>query len=74
MLRERVITALVLLALLIPALLAASPLPFELLTLLLIGAAGWEWARLCGFGATTSVLSGVALGLVLAAIGPLWGI
>ena len=74
MLRERVITALVLLALLIPALLAASPLPFELLTLLLIGAAGWEWARLCGFGAATSVLSGVALGLVLAAIGPLWGI
>ena len=36
MLRERVITALVLLALLVPALIAASPLPFALLTLVLI--------------------------------------
>ena len=38
MLRERVITALVLLALLIPAVIAASPLPFALLTIVLIGA------------------------------------
>jgi phosphatidate cytidylyltransferase len=74
MLRERVITALVLLALLIPAVLAASPLPFEILTLLLLGAAGWEWARLCGFGPAASVASGLALGAVLAAIGPLWGV
>jgi len=74
MLRERVITALVLLALLVPAVLAASPLPFELLTLLLIGAAGWEWARLCALPPAASVASGVLLALGLAAIGPLWGL
>jgi phosphatidate cytidylyltransferase len=72
MLRERVLTAIVLLALLVPAVLAASPLPFELLTLLMIGAAGWEWARLCGLAPAASVLSGVVLGLVLAVLGPLW--
>lgn len=74
MLRERIITAIVLLALLVPAVLATSPLPFEFLTLLLIGAAGWEWARLCALPPGASLLSGVVLGLVLAAIGPLWGI
>src|SRR4051812_35239334 len=74
MLRERIITAVVLLALLIPAVLAASPLPFELLTLVLLGAAGWEWARLCGLAGPASVASGVVLGLVLAALGPLWGV
>lgn len=46
MLIQRVITALVLLALLLPALMAASPVPFALLSLLLIGAGGWEWGRL----------------------------
>ncbi|MDP4300159.1 phosphatidate cytidylyltransferase [Leptothrix discophora] len=46
MLRTRVITALVLLAVLLPALLAASPWPFQLLTLVMIAAAGWEWSRL----------------------------
>ena len=57
MLMPRILTALVLLALLVPALLAASPLPFAALTLVLIGAAGWEWARLNG------ACPGVSLGL-----------
>lgn len=48
MLIQRIITALVLLALLLPALVAGSPWPFALLTLALIGAGGWEWARLNG--------------------------
>ncbi len=48
MLAQRVITALVLLALLLPALFAATAWPFALLTLVLIAAAGWEWARLNG--------------------------
>jgi len=74
MLRERIITALVLLALLIPAVLAGSPIWFEALTLLLIGAAGWEWARLCGLPSPACIASGVALGLALAAIGPLSGL
>ena len=46
MLGQRVLTAVVLLALLVPALFAPQPWPFHVLTLLLIGAAGWEWGRL----------------------------
>ena len=65
MLRQRVITAVVLLALLLPALFASSPLPFALLTLLLISAAGWEWARLNGLPA---MLPAVASGLLLAGL------
>ena len=45
MLKQRVITALVLLAILIPALAAVSPWPFAVLTLLFIGAAGWAGIR-----------------------------
>lgn len=48
MLKQRVITAVVLLLILLPALFAASVWPFALLTLVLIGAAGWEWSRLNG--------------------------
>ncbi len=73
MLRERVITALVLLALLIPAVMARSPLPFALLTIILIGAAGWEWGRLCGLPRAAAIVSGVLLGLACAAIAPLGG-
>jgi phosphatidate cytidylyltransferase len=46
MLKQRVITAVVLLLLMLLALLSASTWPFALLTLLLIAAAGWEWGRL----------------------------
>jgi len=60
MLKQRIITAVILLALLLPALFAPSPLPFAALTLLMIGAAGWEWARLCGVnGGAAFVLGGV---------------
>src|SRR5476649_82009 len=73
MLRERVITALVLLALLIPAVMAKSPLPFALLTIVLIGAAGWEWGRLCGLPPAAAIASGIVLGLACLAIAPLGG-
>ena len=73
MLRERVITALVLLALLIPAVMARSPLPFALLTIVLIGAAGWEWARLCGLPGVPAIASGIALALACTTIAPLGG-
>ena len=65
MLRQRVITALVLLALLLPALFASSPLPFALFTGVMISAAGWEWARLNGFSAP---LPALASGALLAAL------
>jgi phosphatidate cytidylyltransferase len=61
MLAQRVITAAVLLALLVPALLAHQPWPFNVLTLLLIGAAGWEWGRLNQAGQALSLLMGLAL-------------
>jgi phosphatidate cytidylyltransferase len=65
MLRQRVITAVVLLALLLPTLFAASPLPFALFTLVLISAAGWEWARLNG---ATGAVPALATGALLAAL------
>jgi phosphatidate cytidylyltransferase len=65
MLRQRVITAVVLLALLLPALLAHSPLPFAVFTLVLISAAGWEWARMNG---ATTPLPALASGALLAAL------
>jgi len=46
MLKQRILTAIVLLALLIPSVLASDPLGFVILTAAFIGAGGWEWARL----------------------------
>ena len=62
MLGQRVLTAVVLLALLVPALLAPQAWPFNLLTLMLISAAGWEWARLN----QVVMLPALALGAALA--------
>ncbi len=69
MLRQRVITALVLLALLLPTLVVASPLPFALFSGALIAAAGWEWARLNGMGSVAGVnFPAIALGALLAGL------
>jgi phosphatidate cytidylyltransferase len=62
MLKQRVITALVLVAFLLPALFAPMAWPFALLSLLLIAAAGWEWGRLNGAGGAS-----IAMGVLLAA-------
>ena len=67
MLWQRVITAVVLLALLLPALFAAVAWPFALLTLLLIAAAGWEWGRLNSAGSALSLVFGVLLAAACAA-------
>ena len=68
MLRQRLITALVLLALLLPALFASSSLPFALFTLLLVSAAGWEWARLNGVQAPLPALATGALVALMCAV------
>ena len=65
MLGQRIATAVVLLALLVPALFAPVAWPFHLLTLLLIGAAGWEWGRLNQAGGA-SIAMGVLLALACA--------
>ncbi|UXH77045.1 phosphatidate cytidylyltransferase [Roseateles amylovorans] len=67
MLLQRVITAIVLLALLLPALFAASPWPFGLLTLVMIAAAGWEWSRLNGLPGVPALAFGAALAAACAA-------
>ncbi|HLO92765.1 MAG TPA: phosphatidate cytidylyltransferase [Burkholderiaceae bacterium] len=61
MLGTRIITALVLLAILLPALFAGSPWPFAAVTLVLIAAGGWEWGRLNGLAQPASLLMGGAL-------------
>ena len=68
MLKQRVITAVVLLAILLPALFHASIAPFAGFTLLLIVAAGWEWSRLNGGGPVTARLLGLGLGVGLLAL------
>ena len=57
MLGQRIVTAVVLLAVLLPALFAPMPWPFAALTLAFVAAAGWEWGRLNGLA------GGPALGL-----------
>ena len=67
MLKQRVITAIVLLLVFILALWSESGYLFIALTLLLIGAAGWEWSRLAGWSGQRAWASGAlcALGAVV---------
>ncbi|MEW6705630.1 MAG: phosphatidate cytidylyltransferase [Pseudomonadota bacterium] len=58
MLKQRVITAVVLLAVLLPALFAPAVWPFAALSLLAVAAAGWEWARLNQLPAGAAVATG----------------
>jgi len=68
MLKQRVITAVVLLAILLPALFWRTPQPFMALLLLLIAAGGWEWGRLNGLAQGGSLAMGaITLALCLAA-------
>ena len=60
MLKQRVITALVLLALLLPALFAKTAEPLAGLTLLLIAAGAWEWGRMNGLAMRGSLRMGAA--------------
>ena len=66
MLKQRVITALLMMAVLLPALFAKATWPFAVFSLVMIGAAGWEWARLNG-AAGASVAFGVLLASACAA-------
>ncbi len=66
MLRQRIITAAVLLAILLPALFYPSPWPFAVVMLVVVGAAGWEWARLQGWGPQWALFLGVECVLLCA--------
>jgi phosphatidate cytidylyltransferase len=58
MLKQRVITALVLLALLLPALFASTAEPLAGFTLILIAAGAWEWGRLNGLAMRGALRTG----------------
>ena len=62
MLKQRIVTALVLLGVFLPALFAPVALPFAALTVLLIAAAGWEWVRLNGGSTPPAIALGLLLG------------
>ena len=55
MLWQRVVTALVLLLVLLPALFYPSAVPFSALAVVFIAAAAWEWARLVGCGPAMAI-------------------
>ena len=55
MLKQRVITAMILLAILLPALFYKTPVPFCALALLMIAAGAWEWGRLNALGSIGSL-------------------
>ncbi|SDE05392.1 phosphatidate cytidylyltransferase [Variovorax sp. CF079] len=67
MLKQRIITAIVLLAILLPALFYPSHVPFACVMLALIAAAAWEWGRLNGYGSSVSLFLGLET-LVLCAL------
>ena len=48
MLKQRIITAVLLLAILLPALFWPSPMPFACVVLVMLAAGAWEWGRLNG--------------------------
>jgi phosphatidate cytidylyltransferase len=66
MLKQRIVTALLLLAVLLPALFYPDTVPFTALSLALVVAGAWEWARLNGSGPRASLMWGLLLGLVMA--------
>jgi phosphatidate cytidylyltransferase len=63
MLKQRIITALILVAVLLAALVAPSPLPFALITWVMISTGGWEWARLNGLEGNAALALGAAIAL-----------
>ena len=64
MLKQRVVTALLMLAILLPAVFYPDPQAFAAIAVVLIGAAAWEWARLN----QCSPAAAVAVGVVCVAL------
>ncbi len=60
MLKQRILTAIVLLLVLLPAMFYPSAAPLSALAILFIAAAAWEWARLVGYGGAVPWLCAAA--------------
>ncbi|MBY0463847.1 MAG: phosphatidate cytidylyltransferase [Burkholderiales bacterium] len=74
MLKQRAITALALLAVLLPTLFMSAPEPFIVLALFMVAAGAWEWGRLSGLTFRRALVNAVVLSgalLVLWASGQL---
>ena len=61
MLKQRILTAIVLLAIILSALIVPSPLPFCAVAVAAIAAASWEWARLNGLRDTGALLIAIVV-------------
>ena len=61
MLKQRVITALILLAVLLPALFSSNPSGFHLIVLLMLTVGAWEWGRLNGLRAVGAIATAVVM-------------
>ena len=66
MLWQRVVTAIGLMLVLLPALFYSSATPFAALAIVFVAAGAWEWARLVGYGARASLACGLACALACA--------
>ncbi len=66
MLWQRVVTAIVLLLVLLPAMFYPSATPLTALAIVFIAAATWEWARLVGYRGAVPVVCAVLLAVVCA--------
>ena len=66
MLKQRILTALIMLGILLPTLFVTSPWPFCLLALCFIAAGAWEWGRLNGFGGKVATWGAVQFVLLAA--------
>jgi phosphatidate cytidylyltransferase len=66
MLKQRVITAIILLAILLPAMFYTTPVPFCAVALVLIAAGGWEWGRLNACSSVASIMLGLAMAALCA--------
>ncbi len=67
MLKQRIITALVLLAILLPAMFYPDASAFGLVTLVLLTCGAWEWARLNGYSFRASLRAGAVCALLCSA-------
>ena len=66
MLKQRIMTAIVMLAILLPTVFYPNPLAFGALAVVLIAAGAWEWAKLNQCGKATSLaVAGLCAGICL---------
>ena len=64
MLKQRVITAVALLLILVPTLVVPNPVPLALLSLILCALGAWEWGRLNELNFTKATLLGILCSLI----------